>query len=234
MRQLGAMGVLFLLVACGGPASSGTTNVQAAQSSQAAVQGQGVASHSNQPMRNFVYNDYAMAGDTTLFAVISSDPEFHKGTWCQDGTQQPPSDDWLYLRVQDVYPRSGKENYRLFGVVFTRVYQVTFPEVLNRPFVCALLTGSSGTLLAEGTSSFMLTEENLCAVDRGRDVMLIRGGGKLETLPAFPCQSGTAMFDYAYHYMLSRDAVVDASCSLVSGEMLYARIDGPNLACIGK
>jgi hypothetical protein len=71
-------------------------------------------------------------------------------------------------------------------------------------------------------------------VDRGRDVSLLRGGGKLETLPAFPCQSGTARFDYAYHYMLSTDAVVDASCDLVSGERLLAKIDGPNLTCIGK
>jgi hypothetical protein len=167
-------------------------------------------------------------GGLTLYAFISTDPKFWVDRICDGGDPPIPGDDWLVLRLQDVFPRSGKDHYWDLGTLYTRVYQVTLP---SDPHFCDLLKGRSGTLLAEGTSREIVSDLNVCTVN---ETYTRRGGGHLGTTPDFACESGTARFDYGFRYTLSNDAAVDADCNLTAGDFLLTKSDGPNLTCIGQ
>ena len=231
MRRLAALVVPLLIAACGGLASPGKTDVQQTQAIDASANSQGVASKGRYlRLRNFVYNDYAVPGDPALIAVVSTDPAFFENRACDGGSPPAIGDDWMHLDWRDVYPGSGKENYREWGTLFTRVYQVTFPDDWSTLY-CDLIKGRSGTLLADGTAKIQWSDLNFCTAN---EIITLVGQGNLGTLPAFPCESGKAKLAYAYRYTWSKDTVVDADCNVTAGEPVLKQIEGPTLTCIGE
>jgi hypothetical protein len=232
MRRFAILVVPLIVAACGGLASPDRTDLQQTQVVESSASALGVASRwTIWRYRNFIYNDYAAPGDTTLIALISTDPAFFENRACEGGPPPTVGDDWMHVDVHDVYLASGKENYRYLGTsLFTRVYQVSFPDDLATAY-CDLIQGRSGTLLAEGTSKVQLTDLNFCTAN---EIIGLVGQGNVGTLPAFPCESGKAKLAYSYRYTLSKDAVIGANCSLTAGEYLFKQIEGPTLACIGK
>jgi len=96
--------------------------------------------------------------------------------------------------------------------------------------------GRKGHLLADGVSEFGWNDHNTCNLGPGQNNWDMRAVGTLITPPGV-CSSGSGMakFSFTFHYMLTKDACVDANCAI--DEPAHIRkvvIQGPDSKCIGK
>lgn len=220
------------LAACGGQSASDEPPVPRA----AAAPSSGtpaVVTHGRDGAIIWVaYNDYAVVGEETLFALISTDPAFAASMWC-DGLPWEVGEGALPLSYQEVWTASQRYMAAYWGEVLTKVYRAVLPEVFDGAFVCRLLRGEDGALLAEGTSRFHMTQpSNNCQLGPGRDLLLYRAVG---ALGAPSCSSGTARFQMGFVYQLAMDAELGPGCEILDpADVLAVRVRGPELTCIGR
>ena len=197
------------------------------------------------PVVWFWWNDYEVAN----IAFTSSDPQFYVDWFCGGATGPLPDPGPVFkpLSYHDLfYIASGKENYWIKGPQFTRVYgRFSGPLDPNGSWatptwVCDVLKGYEGQLLAEGVSEFRWNDHNSCNLGPGQNTWDQRAIGTLTSQPGV-CGAGLGMaqFDFTFHYMLTKDAVVIQ----VPGDGCYVDdpthvrkvvIQGPDLKCIGK
>jgi hypothetical protein len=222
---VGVTAVVFLL-ACGGTPPSGANGQQSlAPSLQTAGSGGAVVYRSDDEAFNlgFLWNDAALPGQERLIAVLSGDPAFGLAAFC-DGLDPIPGEGWLWLTYHEVSNPAQRFIFSLRGEEYTRVYRATIPEAPTNAWMCSLLRGEVGPLLAEGVSSFhwnFVTNQTL------------RGSGLLD---ATSCSSGTARFDFSVHYQLAKDAAIGPDCTLLDPDHDIRRIqaNGPDLTCLGR
>jgi hypothetical protein len=230
LASISAVVLIGLLGACGGEERQ---MVQQSVLAASRGQGQGAVIYrgSDQWYVWISWNDYVVPGDTALYAIHSSDPEFGIHYFCE-GVYPTPGDGWTFIDYLAIWNAAHRETYWTRGSMPTRVYRTTVPAAYSDAFTCSLLKGESGVLLAEGTSKWFWNDINTCNVGPGRNAFYLRSVGSLS---APSCPRGVAQFDMGFHYLLANDAVLDENCQLQDpADLLAVVVRGPDLTCIGK
>lgn len=192
------------------------------------------------PLWSIWWNDY----DITNVALVSSDPDFDVGLWCEGDPWPDPSVEYKLLSAHDVLNLvNGKENRWLKGPAFTRVYGNFDPPLpldgsfLNQAWMCRLLNGQEGQLLAQGVAAFKWSEQNFCNQGPGQYTWFLHAVGNLSDV-AGVCSSGVAHFDFTFHLALTEgaSAVLDpwGNCIVDYADFRKVVIRGPDLRCTGR
>jgi hypothetical protein len=176
----------------------------------------------------YYWNDYTI----TKVAVFSSDPQFLTSWFC-DG-QWPPvqAADWMNADYLWLWVASQKQNGWFGGPMFTRVYQTAEPPADDAAW-CAMLSGQSAPLVAEGISEFKWNDLNTCNWGPGKNTWYPRAVGNL-TAPS--CPSGMTHFNMEFHYQLApgTPSPVPPDCSIDPAAIRALVIRGPDLKCTGR